>query len=67
MFYLVGQDFARRDVVAIAEPAGDNEYLVAVEHLFILDDSVYVNAVRRRACQFKGVLRLKVAVNPRRP
>ena len=64
---LICEDFARRDVVAVAEAPRYHHYLILIQQGLIFNHPVYMDAVCLSSGEFEGMLCLKVTVNTRRP
>src|SRR5262245_33999656 len=62
---LVAEDAAGRDVVAVAETAGQAKDLIVSEFLRRFEDAVHVQPLRRAASEREGVRRLFVAIGAR--
>jgi hypothetical protein len=64
---LICEDFARGHIITVAEATWQDEYMVLVEAGFVVDETVYVDAVSLCAGQFKGVLGFDITIYSCRP
>jgi hypothetical protein len=64
---LIRKYFAGSDVVAIAEPAGNNKNLKFIEQILAFDEPVYVYALCPSAGKCQCEFRFEVAIYSRRP
>ena len=63
MHNLIGENLARRNVVTIAESAGEDHDLEAIQHRRIVNHPVNMNPFDLSTGQLQRMLGLKIAVN----
>ena len=67
MSELVGQNFSGSYVVAVGEPSGDHQYLVAMQYGRFFSKAIDVDAVGGGPRLLEGELSFLIAIRPRRP